>query len=70
VRRATRRRDGRIGRQLLGGIGLLHALMFRAVRLVVDTGLHRKRRKWEQVECCFAETFGNPRTARDIMTRA
>jgi uncharacterized protein (DUF885 family) len=45
-----------------GHIGQLHDSMFRAVRLVVDTGLHSKRWTREQAVRYFAETLGDPET--------
>jgi uncharacterized protein (DUF885 family) len=47
----------------LGHIGQLHASMFRAVRLVVDTGLHSKRWTREQAVRYFTDTLGDPETA-------
>lgn len=46
-----------------GHIGQLHDSMFRAVRLVVDTGLHSKRWSREQAVQYFVETLGDPETA-------
>lgn len=46
-----------------GHIGQLHDSMFRAVRLVVDTGLHSKRWTWEQAVRYFVDTLGDPETA-------
>jgi uncharacterized protein (DUF885 family) len=46
----------------LGHIGQLHASMYRAVRLVVDTGLHDKRWTREQAVRYFADTLGYPET--------
>jgi uncharacterized protein (DUF885 family) len=45
---------------LSGQIGQLQGSMFRAVRLVVDTGLHSKRWTREQAVQYFADTLGNP----------
>jgi uncharacterized protein (DUF885 family) len=45
-----------------GHIGQLHASMFRAVRLVVDTGLHSKRWTREQAVRYFADSLGDPDT--------
>jgi uncharacterized protein (DUF885 family) len=46
-----------------GQIGQLHGSMFRAVRLVVDTGVHSKRWTREQAVKYFADTLGDPETA-------
>lgn len=46
-----------------GHIGQLHDSMLRAVRLVVDTGLHSKRWTREQAVQYFADTLGDPETA-------
>jgi uncharacterized protein (DUF885 family) len=46
-----------------GHIGQLHDSMFRAVRLVVDTGLHAKRWSREQAVKYFVDTLGDPETA-------
>lgn len=46
-----------------GHIGQLHDSMFRAVRLVVDTGLHSKRWSREQAVQYFVDTLGDPETA-------
>ncbi len=46
-----------------GHIGQLHDSMFRAVRLVVDTGLHAKRWSREQAVRYFVDTLGDPETA-------
>jgi uncharacterized protein (DUF885 family) len=46
-----------------GHIGQLHDSMFRAVRLVVDTGLHAKRWSREQAVKYFVDTLGDPQTA-------
>jgi uncharacterized protein (DUF885 family) len=46
-----------------GHIGQLHDSMFRAVRLVVDTGLHSKRWTREQAVKYFVDTLGDPETA-------
>lgn len=46
-----------------GHIGQLHDSVLRAVRLVVDTGLHSKRWTREQGVRYFAETLGDPETA-------
>jgi uncharacterized protein (DUF885 family) len=47
----------------LGHIGQLHDSMLRAVRLVVDTGVHSKRWTREQGVRYFADTLGDPETA-------
>jgi len=46
----------------LGHIGQLHDSMYRAVRLVVDTGLHCKQWTREQAVRYFADTLGDPET--------
>ena len=46
----------------LGHIGQLQASMYRAVRLVVDTGLHSKQWTREQAVRYFADTLGDPET--------
>jgi uncharacterized protein (DUF885 family) len=43
-----------------GHIGQLHDSMFRAVRLVVDTGLHSKKWTREQAVRYFVDTLGDP----------
>jgi uncharacterized protein (DUF885 family) len=45
-----------------GHIGQLHDSMFRAVRLVVDTGVHSKRWTREQAVRYFADNLGDPET--------
>jgi uncharacterized protein (DUF885 family) len=47
----------------LGHIGQLHASMYRAVRLVADTGLHRKQWTREEAVRYFADTLGDPETS-------
>ena len=47
----------------LGRIGQLHDSLLRAVRLVVDTGVHSKRWTRDQAVRYFAETLGDPETA-------
>jgi uncharacterized protein (DUF885 family) len=47
----------------LGHIGQLHDSMYRAVRLVVDTGLHSKRWTRERAVRYYAETLGDPETS-------
>lgn len=46
-----------------GHIGQLHDSMLRAVRLVVDTGLHSKRWTREQAIRYFVDTLGDPEAA-------
>lgn len=46
-----------------GHIGQLHASMYRAVRLVVDTGIHSKRWTREQAVRYFVDVLGDPETA-------
>ncbi|MDP4537061.1 DUF885 domain-containing protein [Alkalimonas collagenimarina] len=54
----------------LGDLGRLQAEMFRSVRLVVDTGLHRKRWTPEQAEAYMIEKTGmNPRDVRTEINR-
>jgi uncharacterized protein (DUF885 family) len=43
-----------------GHIGQLHDSMFRAVRMVVDTGVHSKRWTREQAVRYFRDTLGDP----------
>ena len=45
----------------LGRIGFLQSMLFRATRLVVDTGLHAKRWSFAQAQSFFEETTGMPR---------
>lgn len=45
----------------LGRIGYLQSILFRAVRLVVDTGLHSKRWTREQATDYMVEQTGRPR---------
>ncbi|WP_296595385.1 DUF885 family protein [Phenylobacterium sp.] len=45
----------------LGKIGYLQSILFRAVRLVVDTGLHAKRWSREQATNYMVEATGRPR---------
>src|SRR5215217_4340268 len=45
----------------LGKIGFLQSLQFRAVRLVVDTGMHAKRWSREKATDYMVETTGMPR---------
>ena len=46
-----------------GHIGQLHDSMFRAVRLVVDTGVHSKQWTRDQAVRYFVDTLGDPETA-------
>ena len=46
-----------------GHIGQLHDSLFRAVRLVVDTGMHNKRWTREQAVRYFEDALGDPQTA-------
>jgi uncharacterized protein (DUF885 family) len=46
-----------------GHIGQLHDSMFRAVRLVVDTGVHSKKWTRDQAVRYFVDALGNPETA-------
>jgi uncharacterized protein (DUF885 family) len=46
-----------------GRLGYLHDALFRAVRLVVDTGLHEKRWTRERAIRYFVDTLGDPKTA-------
>lgn len=54
----------------LGDLGRLQAEMFRSVRLVVDTGLHRKRWTPEKAEAYMLEKTGmTPRNVRAEINR-
>lgn len=44
-----------------GKVGYLHDALFRAVRLVVDTGLHHKRWTREQTIAYYMQAMGDPR---------
>ncbi len=46
----------------LGRIGLLQSLQFRAVRMVVDTGMHARRWSREKATDYMVETTGMPRS--------
>jgi uncharacterized protein (DUF885 family) len=46
----------------LGRAGYLQSLLFRAARLVCDTGIHAKRWTREQATQYFVDTIGNTRT--------
>ena len=52
----------------LGRVGMLQSLLFRAVRLVVDTGIHHKRWTRAQATDYMVGTTGfpRPRTQREI----
>ncbi len=52
----------------LGRVGFQQAYLYRAVRLVVDTGLHHKRWTREQANAYMVETTGQspPRLAREV----
>ena len=45
----------------LGEVGYLQSLLFRAARLVTDTGIHARRWTREQATTYMVETFGNTR---------
>jgi uncharacterized protein (DUF885 family) len=47
----------------LGHIGQLHDAMFRAIRLVVDTGIHSLQWSREQAIKYYTETLGNPESS-------
>jgi len=47
----------------LGRIGFLHDAMFRAVRLVVDSGMHAMKWSREQANTYFIDTLGDQDTA-------
>ena len=47
----------------LGEIGMLHDAMFRAVRLVVDSGMHDKRWSREQALKYYVDNIGDEETA-------
>jgi uncharacterized protein (DUF885 family) len=46
-----------------GHIGMIHDAAFRAVRLVVDSGMHSKRWSREQAVKYFVDNIGDPETA-------
>jgi len=48
---------------VLGHIGMIHDAMFRAVRLVVDSGMHAKRWSREQAVKYFVDNIGDAETA-------
>jgi len=48
---------------LLGHIGMLHDAMFRAVRLVVDSGMHAKRWSREEAVKYYVDNIGDAETA-------
>jgi uncharacterized protein (DUF885 family) len=45
-----------------GHVGQLHASMYRAVRLVVDIGIHSKRWTRERAVGYFVDVLGDPET--------
>ncbi len=47
----------------LGRIGYLHDALLRAVRLVIDTGLHQERWTRERAVAYFVEQLGDPESA-------
>jgi len=47
----------------LGHIGQMHDAMFRAVRLVVDSGIHGQQWSREQAIKYYTETLGNPQSS-------
>ncbi len=47
----------------MGRIGYLHDALFRAVRLVVDSGLHQKRWSREQAVAYYTGALGDPEAA-------
>jgi uncharacterized protein (DUF885 family) len=47
----------------MGRIGYLHDALFRAVRLVVDSGLHQKRWSRERAVAYYTATLGDPEGA-------
>ena len=49
----------------LGRIGYLQSLLFRAARLVTDTGLHHKRWSREEAITYLVDTTGQPRSAME-----
>ena len=51
---------GLYDRDPVGRLGYLDSIAFRAVRLVVDTGLHAKRWTREQARAFFKESTGDP----------
>lgn len=50
---------GMYDNDVLGHIGMLHDAMFRAVRLVVDSGMHHKRWSREQAVKYFVDNIGD-----------
>ena len=54
----------------LGRIGYLHDALFRAVRLVVDTGMHAKRWSREQAVAYYVQRPGRPGRQRHHRGRA
>ena len=47
----------------LGRIGYLHDALLRAVRLVIDTGVHQERWSRERAVAYYVETLGDPESA-------
>jgi uncharacterized protein (DUF885 family) len=54
---------GMYDNDVLGHIGMLHDAMFRAVRLVVDSGMHAKRWSREQAVKYYVDNIGDAETA-------
>ena len=50
---------GMYDNDVLGHIGMIHDAMFRAVRLVVDSGMHHKRWSREQAVKYFVDNIGD-----------
>ena len=50
---------GMYDRDVLGHIGMIHDAMFRAVRLVVDSGMHHKRWSREQAVKYMVDNIGD-----------
>ncbi len=53
---------GMYDKDVLGHIGQIHDAMFRAVRLVVDSGMHHKKWSREQALKFFVDTIGDQET--------
>ena len=51
---------GMYGHDPLGRVGYLHDAMLRAVRLVIDTGVHDQRWTRERAVAYYADTLGDP----------